>query len=109
MLIDFDEFRQRLKQLNLPVYRDLAPKKTKLPYWVYTFAGDGKISAGGRHVDYVNEYQVSLFTHGTENELSDFRRCFADVPYSRFGISQGDENDVTVNNFYTYVTVRANG
>lgn len=105
MLINFSEFRQRLKSLNLSVYRDKAATGTEYPYWVYTYVNQGKITASGTNLQSVPEYQVSLFTKGTETDLKDFQKAFKDVGYTDFRVSPGDENDETVNNFYTYIRV----
>lgn len=108
MLIDFKEFIARLKSLGLPVYRNQAVDDAKYPYWIYTPTTDETLYASGQHIEYLNEYQVSLFTLGVEKELFPFRKEFKDMPYRNFSSLPGDENDDTVTNFYTYVKVIAN-
>ncbi|KRK38984.1 hypothetical protein [Loigolactobacillus bifermentans] len=107
MLIDLTEFRQRLKAIGYPVFQNGPPTGTAYPYFVYTFTNQRKITAGGQHLAYLSEYQVSLFTSGTEADLKGFREAFVDVPYIDFVGQQGDENDSTITNFYTYLRVLA--
>ncbi|WP_061777183.1 hypothetical protein [Levilactobacillus senmaizukei] len=105
MLISFEEFRARLKSLGLPVYRNKAPTGTPFPYFVYSYTNEENLHASGETLDSKPEYQVSLFTEGTEKELQKFRRVFSDVPFMGFNNSFSDENGTTVNNFYTYIRV----
>ncbi|MGY0397960.1 hypothetical protein ACVFZR_13100 [Lacticaseibacillus paracasei] len=44
MLITFDEFLARLKQLGA-VYRDVAPRTAKYPYWIYTYTNTQRLVA----------------------------------------------------------------
>lgn len=105
MLISLQLFRQRLKSLGLPVFRNKAPTGTPYPYFVYTFTNKNKVTASGQQLVFLPEYQVSLFTTGNESELKPFERVFKDTPYATFSSQQGDENNDTVTNFYTFVRV----
>lgn len=108
MLISFNEMRTRLKSLDLPVYRDLAPKDTPLPYYVYSYVNEKVIRASNLAQLAIQEYQISLFTNGTEKELKPFKLAFKDVSYeSIVNQSEDDENDEIVNHFYTYMEVLA--
>lgn len=108
MLITFDEFLARLKQLGA-VYRDVAPRTAKYPYWIYTYTNTQRLvaSTGTRLI--VNEYQVSLYTKGVEDELLPFIKTFDDVPFQPFRGIPGDENDETITDLYTYIEVIAGG
>ncbi|MFT8459961.1 MAG: hypothetical protein ABF695_12315 [Liquorilactobacillus ghanensis] len=108
MLIDFDEMRTRLKSLGLPVYRDLAPKDTPLPYYVYSYVNEKVIRASNLAQKYIQEYEISLFTSGTEKELNPFKSAFKDVSYETIASQAEDENDKIINHFYTYMEVMAN-
>ncbi|KRN31633.1 hypothetical protein IV36_GL001757 [Liquorilactobacillus mali] len=56
----------------------------------------------------IQEYQISLFTNGTEKELKPFKSAFQDVSYeSVINQPEDDENDEIVNHFYTYMEVLA--
>lgn len=105
MLIKLDEFRARLKSLGLPVYRDKADVDTSYPYYVYSFVSGKRETASGNTYVRVNEFQISLFTTGTEKELTPFEAEFANVPHTAFASIVGDENDDTVTNFHTYLEV----
>jgi len=105
MLLSFAEMRSKLKGLGLPVFRDVAGKNQAYPYYVYSFVNESKISASGRHNAYLPQYEISLFTHGTEADLNLFKKAFSETPYTDFEASLGDENDVTVTNFHTYIRV----
>ncbi|EHS8400504.1 hypothetical protein KWN51_002745, partial [Enterococcus faecalis] len=50
-------------------------------------------------------YQISFYTTGTEKDLIALENALeeAGIPYTDFVGIQGDENDDTVTNFYTYV------
>ncbi|MEB7920555.1 hypothetical protein NGH88_05615 [Enterococcus faecalis] len=52
-------------------------------------------------------YQVSLFTDGTEKDLKPLKNSFKlnGVHFNGFSSIQGDENDDTITNFYTEVSV----
>lgn len=107
MLISFNEMRTRLKALGLPVYRDLAPKDTPLPYFVYSYVNEKVIRSSNLAQKYIQEYQVSLFTSGTEKELKPFKLAFKDVSYEPIVMQVEDENDTIINHFYTYMEVMA--
>lgn len=105
MLISFSEMRTRLKALGLPLYRDLAPKDTPFPYYVYQYVNEKVIRASNLAQKYIQEYQVSLFTSGTEKELRPFKSAFKDVSYEPISSQAEDENDMIINHFYTYMEV----
>lgn len=109
MLITFNEFRDRLKSLGQPVFRDRASNDTGYPYWVYTYTNTARVVASGVGTQAVNEYQVSLFTKGTESDLGPFMAKFKDVPFQNFRGIPGDENDHTITNLYTYIQVIPDG
>ena len=52
-----------------------------------------------------------FFTTGTEKDLTDLENALenAGISYADFVGIQGDENDDTVTNFYTYVRCIENG
>ncbi|MFT9269701.1 MAG: hypothetical protein ABF539_09295 [Liquorilactobacillus nagelii] len=106
MLISFNEMRTRLKSLDLPVYRDLAPKDTPLPYFVYSYVNEKVIRSSNLAQKYIQEYQISLFTNGTEKELKPFKLAFKDVSYEPIVMQVEDENDTIINHFYTYIEVQ---
>lgn len=103
MLIKFDEFNKRLKSLGLPVFRDKAEPDTEYPYYVYSYVSHKRIKASGQTYVQVNEYQISLFTDGTEKETDSFEVEFDDVSHTGFASTTGDENDDTITNFHTFV------
>lgn len=110
MLITFDEFLARMKSLGQPVYRDVAEKPSEYPYWVYSFTHTARVVASGGAQHTLYQYQVSLYTKGTEREIRPFMAKFGDVPFSDFSGQPGnpsDENDTVVTNFYTYIEVIA--
>lgn len=109
MSISFDEFRTRLKSLELPVFRDKAVEGTPYPYYVYSFSTEKRIMGSSRTALVVTEYRVSLFTTGTERELIPFKKEFSREQYESFTGVPGDENDDTVTNFTTFVDVVARG
>ncbi|MBK4859671.1 hypothetical protein CU000_2110 [Enterococcus faecium] len=61
--------------------------------------------ASGKVYKKLPYYQVSFFTLGTEQDLVVIEQVLqnAGIPYSDFTGIQGDENDDTVTNYYTYV------
>lgn len=105
MLINFDEFRGRLKESGLPLFRDEAPKGEPLPYLIYSSTGVSEVWGSSRSQSTLCEYQVSLFTMGTEQELLPINRLLSNIPHRPWVSQQGDENDSTVTNFFTYVRV----
>ncbi|WP_461213867.1 hypothetical protein [Lacticaseibacillus sp. GG6-2] len=110
MLITFDEFKAHLKSLGRPVYRDTAPKDAGYPYWVYSFTHTSRVVASGGAQHTLCQYQVSLFTTGTEREIRPFMAEFGDVPFRDFAGQPGSptaENDTVITNFYTYIEVIA--
>lgn len=104
-MLTFQEFRSRLKQAGIPVFRDMAPDNTPYPYFVYTYTHERRLIASNKDKAYLAEYQVSLFTLGTESDLKKFRELFNGVPYQAFRGVPGDEDDQTVTNLYTYIEV----
>lgn len=105
MWISLNELIDIIKSLGLPVYRNKAPKNTDYPYYVYSFVDQKEKRASGRIFKSLPFYQISLFTEGTErdiepliNKLNEYR-----IPFKDFRPIQGDENDETITNFYTYV------
>lgn len=110
MLITFDEFITRLKSLGQPVYRDTAPKTEAYPYWIYSFTHTARVVASGGTQHTLYEYQVSLYTQGTERDTRPFMAKFNDVPFRDFAGQPGnpsDDNDAVITNFYTYIEVVA--
>lgn len=101
----FEELRSALKSTSYPLFRDKAPKDTKYPYLVYSFVSQGKKIASGSVYRKLPLYQVSLFSAGTEKDLSLLEKVLNDsnIPYRDFASIQGDENDDTITHFYTYV------
>lgn len=106
MLITFDEFLTRLKFLG-KVWRDGAPRDAAYPYWIYTYTNTQRVIASNQTKQIIYEYQVSLFTLGTEKELLPFIKLFDGTPFQDFRGLPGSENDDTVTNFYTYIEVVA--
>lgn len=105
MLISFDELKTALKSTKLPVFRDKARLGTMYPYIVYSNVSNSKKMASGKVYKKLPYYQVSFFTLGTEQDLVVIEQALqnAGIPYSDFTGIQGDENDDTVTNYYTYV------
>lgn len=106
MLIDLEELIAMLKSLGVDVYRNKAPTEAKFPYFVYTYVNEKVLFGSGMRVASYNQYQISYFTAGIESELLSFKHKFAGIPYEPFMSQQGDENDDTITNFYTYIDVR---
>lgn len=105
MYLNFDEFRNKLKSLGPPVFRDAAPENTPYPYYVYSFSSRKRVIASGKTHNVITEYRVSLFTKGTEMELDPFYTEFDGYPFEPFSALIGDENDVTVTNFNSFIDV----
>lgn len=105
MSISFQALIETLKSTGLPVTRDKAPKGTNYPYIVYSNVSQGKKYAGSKVFRKMPYYQISFFTTGTEEDLIVIESALekAGIPYSDFTGIQGDENDDTVTNYYTYV------
>lgn len=111
MSISFDVLKTALKSTKLPVFRDKAAKATDFPYIVYSNVSKSKKMASSKVHRRLPYYQVSLYTTGTEKDLSILELAFekACIPYADFVGIQGDENDDTVTNYYTYVRCVENG
>ena len=105
MSISFDELRIALKSVGVPVTRDKAEKGTNYPYIVYSNVSQGKKMASSKVHRRMPYYQISFYTTGTEKDLIALENALeeAGIPYTDFVGIQGDENDDTVTNFYTYV------
>lgn len=105
MWISLSELVDIIKSLGLPVFRNKAPKNTDYPYYVFSFVGQTDKRASGRLYKSLPLYQISLFTTGTESDLAKIRKKFNEyqISFRGFQSIQGDENDETVTNFYTYV------
>lgn len=105
MSISFDELKTALKSTKLPVFRDKAAKGTDFPYIVYSNVSKSKKMASSKVYRRLPYYQVSLYTTGTEKDLFVLESAFekAGILYADFVGIQGDENDDTVTNYYTYV------
>lgn len=108
MLINFQELRKRLKSTGLKVYRNKSPVGTPYPYIVYSYVSESRIFASSKEKVRLIQYQVSLFTKGTEKDLLPLESALRDVPYTPFRGVLGDENDDTVTNFFTYVELGEN-
>lgn len=111
MSINLKELVALVKTLDIPVYRDEAPKNKALPYIVYTYIGTGNTWSGSRVYRKLPLYQFSLFTNGTEKEITKIENLLStsQVPFDDFSSIQFKENDKTVNNFYTQIRVVENG
>lgn len=105
MLMDFNEFRERIKSSGLPLFRDRAPKGEKLPYLVYSSGIVSEVWGASASQRTLCEYQLSLFTYGTEKDLFPINRLLSDIPHQPWSQQQGDENDDRITNFYTFVRV----
>ncbi len=105
MYLNFEEFRTKLKSLGPPVFRDAAPANTAYPYYVYSVSSVKRVMASTKSHATVTEYRISLFTNGTERELVPFYAAFNNVPFEPFSALLGDENDVTVTNFNSFMDV----
>lgn len=105
MSISFEKLRITLKSVDVPVTRDKAEKGTDYPYIVYSNVSQGKKMASSKVHRRMPYYQISFYTTGTEKDLIALENALeeAGIPYTDFVGIQGDENDDTVTNFYTYV------
>ncbi|EGO8565703.1 hypothetical protein L6060_001521 [Enterococcus faecalis] len=105
MSISFEKLRIALKSVGVPVTRDKAEKGTDYPYIVYSNVSQGKKMASSKVHRRMPYYQISFYTTGTEKDLIALENALeeAGIPYTDFVGIQGDENDDTVTNFYTYV------
>lgn len=105
MSISFEKLRITLKSVGVPVTRDKAEKGTDYPYIVYSNVSQGKKMASSKVHRRMPYYQISIYTTGTEKDLIALENALeeAGIPYTDFVGIQGDENDDTVTNFYTYV------
>ncbi|HBC4465238.1 TPA: hypothetical protein KER80_002321 [Enterococcus faecalis] len=105
MSISFEKLRTALKSVGVPVTRDKAEKGTDYPYIVYSNVSQGKKMASSKVHRRMPYYQISFYTTGTEKDLIALENALeeAGIPYTDFVGIQGDENDDTVTNFYTYV------
>lgn len=111
MLTRFDVLKTALKSTKLPVFRDRAAKGTNFPYIVYSNVSKSKKMASSKVHRRLPYYQISFYTTGTEKDLAVLETALeeAAVPYADFVGIQGDENDDTVTNYYTYVRCMENG
>ena len=105
MSINLEQLRELLKSVNKKTYRGNAPPGVSYPYIVYSNISMGKKIASGKTIKLMPLYQISLFTTGTESDLVKIRKKFNEyqISFRGFQSIQGDENDETVTNFYTYV------
>lgn len=105
MSISFEKLKSTLKDTGFPVFRDKAKKGTDYPYIVYSSVNRGRKKASGKVFRRLPYYQISFFTDGDELDLLPLEKAMEDanIPFSTFSSQQGDENDDTITNFYTYV------
>ncbi|EOS7907650.1 hypothetical protein EWY09_RS08780 [Enterococcus hirae] len=108
---NFNELIKALKSTKIPVFRDKATLGTVYPYIVYSNVSINKKMASGKVYKKMPYYQISFFTLGTEQDLVVIEQALEKVgiPYVDFVGIQGDENDETVTNYYTYVRCVENG
>lgn len=106
-----NDLTDTLKKTKLPVFRDLAPKNTKYPYIVYSFVSKERKMASGLAYKRLTEYQISLFTEGTEKDLTVLETVLddADIRYRSFSSFEVLENQNNVTNFFTFIKVVENG
>ncbi|WP_373710323.1 MULTISPECIES: hypothetical protein [Jeotgalibaca] len=111
MLTSVQDLEEILNSTGLSWSRDKAPKKAKYPYLIYSFVSRSKYYASGKVFKRISSYQVSLFTDGTEQDLSVIEKKFESkgISYLPFNSIQGDENNDTITNFFTYVRVVEDG
>ncbi|HAP4693490.1 TPA: hypothetical protein IUW96_001927 [Enterococcus faecalis] len=107
MLTDFETFRKSLIDSGYKFFRDKAPSETAYPYLVYSYFAENQKWASNMFIATKALYQVSLFTDGTEKDLKPLKNSFKlnGVHFNGFSSIQGDENDDTITNFYTEVSV----
>ncbi|MDZ5758702.1 hypothetical protein RAK27_08555 [Carnobacterium maltaromaticum] len=105
MWISLSELLTIVKSLGLPVFRNNAPKNTDYPYYVYSYVGQTDKKASGKIFKSLPLYQISLYTAGTEKDLKPIISKLDEyrIPFKGFRPIQGDENDATITNFFTYV------
>lgn len=111
MSINLKDLVSLIKTLEVKVYRDQAPKNTPFPYVVYTYISTENVWSGSRVYRKLPLYQFSLFTVGTEKELTSLENLLStnQVLFSDFSSIQFQENDKTVSNFYTQIRVVSDG
>ncbi|HHX1788251.1 TPA: hypothetical protein ACU6U4_001377 [Enterococcus faecalis] len=107
MLTDFETFKKALLDSGYKVFRDQAPKNTPYPYLIYSYIGETQKWASNKFIVSKGLYQVSLFTKGIEQDLNSLKKSFKNysIHFNGFSSIQGDENDDTITNFYTEVTI----
>lgn len=105
MSISSEELKTALKSTKLPVFRDKAQLGTMYPYIVYSNVSQGTKMASSKAYKRLPYYQISFFTLGTEKDLVVLEQALetAGIPYQDFIGMQGNENDDTVTNYYTFV------
>lgn len=105
MSIKLAELKSLLKATGIPTFRDLAPDRENLPYIIYSYISEDFKRASGSIYRRRILYQVSLFTKGTEEEFNIITKKLNEnkVTFSPIMSIQGDQNDDTVNNFFTNV------
>ncbi|PZL74101.1 hypothetical protein CI088_07855 [Enterococcus plantarum] len=105
MSINFEQLKSALKSTKVPVFRDKAKLGIMYPYIVYSNISKGKKMASSKVYRRSSYYQISFFTLGTEQDIIVIETALekAGIPYKEFIGIQGDENDETVTNYYTYV------
>lgn len=98
-----------LKKAGFSVYQDKANINTPYPYLVYSFVSEKHHTASNQISIHFHSYQLSLFTTGSASELKKLTDVLDEngLAYERFQSTQGDENDDTVTNFFTYFEVLA--
>jgi len=106
-----NELKALLRTTPYKLYRDKAPKNTPYPYMVYTYDSTENIWSGNTVYRRLQNYQLSLFTAGTEEDLLPIEKVLIEnkVPYADFFSTIGDENDDTITNFYTEIKVINDG
>lgn len=111
MLTSIEALEELLESTGLEWSRDKAPKKTKYPYLIYSFVSRSKKYAAGKVFKRISSYQISLFTDGTEQDLAVIEKQLESkgISYLPFNSIQGDENNETITNFFTYVKVVEDG
>lgn len=105
MSISFEKLKATLKGTGFPVFRDKAKKGTDYPYVVYSIVSKSRKIASGKVFKRLPYYQISFFTDGDELDLLPLEKALeaATIPFAPFASQQGDENDDTITNFYSYV------
>ncbi|MEQ7290483.1 hypothetical protein ABQD82_14650 [Enterococcus gallinarum] len=105
MSISFEKLKSTLKETGFLVFRDKAQKGTDYPYIVYSIVNKGRKKASSKVYKRLPYYQISFFTDGDELNLLPLEKALetANIPFVSFSSQQGDENNDTITNFYTYV------